>query len=76
VECPKWHEKLTTGRGRNEVWFHSGGGGFVPAGSALAAMLQSGEIAKLAPSAGLTYLPPRAPDILKHILTSDLRNVP
>jgi ABC-type amino acid transport substrate-binding protein len=46
------------------------------ADAALAAMLQGGEIAKLAPSAGMTYLPPRAPDILKHVLISDLKSVP
>jgi ABC-type amino acid transport substrate-binding protein len=43
---------------------------------ALAAMLESGEIAKLAPSAGMTYLPPRAPNILKHVLIGDLRSIP
>lgn len=41
--------------------------------AALAAMLESGEIAKLAPSAGMTYLPPRAPDILKHVVNNDLK---
>ena len=38
----------------------------------LAAMLASGEIAEIAPGTGMTYLPPRAPDIQKHILLGDL----
>jgi len=35
-------------------------------------LLSSGEIAGLAPKAGMTYLPPRAPDVQKHLLLSDL----
>lgn len=41
--------------------------------SALAGMLASGEIAALASGAGMTYFPPRAPDVRKHILLSDLK---
>jgi ABC-type amino acid transport substrate-binding protein len=40
--------------------------------AALALLLSSGEIAGLAPKAGMTYLPPRAPDVQKHLLLSDL----
>ena len=39
----------------------------------LAAMLASGEIARLATPAGTTYWPPRAPDIRRHFLVSDLK---
>jgi ABC-type amino acid transport substrate-binding protein len=39
---------------------------------AVASLLSSGEIAGLAPKAGMTYLPPRAPDVQKHLLLSDL----
>jgi hypothetical protein len=41
--------------------------------AALAALLSSGEIAELAPKAGMTYLPPRAPEVQKHLLLSDLK---
>ena len=41
--------------------------------AALATMLDSGEIAGLAAPAGMTYLAPRAPDIRKHNLISDLK---
>jgi ABC-type amino acid transport substrate-binding protein len=40
--------------------------------AAIAPMLASGEIAALAPEAGMTYLPPRAPDVQKHLLLGDL----
>ncbi|HYA71894.1 MAG TPA: transporter substrate-binding domain-containing protein [Roseiarcus sp.] len=42
--------------------------------AALAQMLASGEIAKLAAPAGMTYLSPRAPDVLKPILLTDLKS--
>lgn len=42
--------------------------------SALGALLANGEIAALAPKAGMTYLPPRGPDVHKHILLSDLKD--
>lgn len=41
--------------------------------ASLAAMLASGEIAALAPAAGMTYEAPRAPDIRKPVQTSDLQ---
>jgi ABC-type amino acid transport substrate-binding protein len=40
--------------------------------AAVASMLSSGEIAGLAPKADMTYLVPRAPDVQKHLLLSDL----
>jgi ABC-type amino acid transport substrate-binding protein len=41
--------------------------------AALADMLASGEIAALAPKAGMTYLPPRAPDVQKGVLLGHLK---
>ena len=38
--------------------------------AALKSLLSDGEVAALAPKAGMTYLPPRAPDIQEHILLS------
>jgi hypothetical protein len=40
---------------------------------ALEAKLASGEIAALAPAAGMTYLPPRPPDVRKAVALGDLR---
>ncbi len=40
--------------------------------AALVAMLDNGEIGEIAPKSGMTYLPPRAPDVQKHILLGDL----
>ncbi|HKN27113.1 MAG TPA: transporter substrate-binding domain-containing protein [Roseiarcus sp.] len=41
--------------------------------AALASLLARGEIAGLAASAGMTYLPPRQPAVRKHFLLSDLK---
>jgi ABC-type amino acid transport substrate-binding protein len=41
--------------------------------AALTALLSSSEIAEFAPKAGMTYLPPRAPEVQKHLLLSDLK---
>jgi len=46
----------------------------VETNAALAQMLESGELAKLAAPAGMTYVPPRAPDILKHVSNNDLKS--
>ena len=40
--------------------------------SALGQMLASGEIAALAPKAGMTYLPPKSPDVGRRVKMSDL----
>jgi len=39
----------------------------------LSAEAAAGEIAGLPPEAGMTYLPPRAPEVQKHLLLSDLK---
>jgi len=41
--------------------------------AALSEMLADGEIAALAPGAGMTYFPPQAPDVRKSILMSELK---